>query len=111
MSWAPSRLLVTVATSAMRTKERRMPMKTCNGAGLYYELSGEGAPVVLVHGGWIDAMTWELVVPAFAQHYQVLTYDRRGHSRSQRPGAGSRRHDEDDLIALLEALDLAPAHL
>lgn len=88
-----------------------MAMKTCNGAELYYELSGEGAPLVLVHGGWIDATSWELVVPAFAEHYQVLTYDRRGHSRSQRPAAGSRRHDEDDLIALLEALDLAPAHL
>ena len=88
-----------------------MPMKTCNGAELYYELSGEGAPLVLVHGGWIDAKSWELVVPAFAEHFQVLAYDRRGHSRSRRPGAGSRRHDEDDLIALLDALDLAPAHL
>ena len=88
-----------------------MPMKTCNGAELYYELAGEGAPVVLVHGGWIDARSWELVVPAFAEHYEVLTYDRRGHSRSGRTTAGTRRHDEDDLIALLELLDLAPAHL
>jgi pimeloyl-ACP methyl ester carboxylesterase len=88
-----------------------MPMKTCNGTELYYELSGDGAPLVLVHGGWIDAKSWELVVPAFAEHFQVLAYDRRGHSRSRRPGAGSRRHDEDDLIALLDALDLAPAHL
>ena len=34
---------------------------------------------MLVHGGWIDATSWELVVPAFAEHFQVLEYDRRGH--------------------------------
>ena len=56
-----------------------------NGAELHYEMSGEGIPLVLVHGGWIDATSWDLVVPAFADHYQVLTYDRRGHSRSQPP--------------------------
>ena len=88
-----------------------MPTKTINGAELYCEMSGDGDPLVLVHGGWIDATSWDLVVPAFAEHYRVLTYDRRGHSRSRRPPAGSRRDDEDDLIALLETLDLAPAHL
>ena len=88
-----------------------MPTKTINGAQLYYELTGDGAPLVLVHGSWIDATSWDLVVPAFADHHRVVTYDRRGHSRSRRTAAGSRRQDEDDLIALLETFDLAPAHL
>ena len=88
-----------------------MPTRTINGAELHYELLGEGVPLVLVHGSWIDATSWDLVVPAFADHHRVLTYDRRGHSRSHRRPAGSRGQDEDDLIALLETLDLAPAHL
>jgi pimeloyl-ACP methyl ester carboxylesterase len=52
------------------------------------------------------------VVPGLAERFRVLAYDRRGHSRSERPAApGSVDEDGDDLAALLEALDLAPAHV
>ena len=51
-------------------------------------------------------------MPALAENFRVLIYDRRGHSRSERPGtAGSVDEDGDDLAALLDALDLAPAHV
>jgi pimeloyl-ACP methyl ester carboxylesterase len=47
-----------------------------------------------------------------AESFRVVTYDRRGHSQSERPSAqGSRREDEDDLAALMGALDCAPAHV
>jgi pimeloyl-ACP methyl ester carboxylesterase len=47
-----------------------------------------------------------------AENFHVLSYDRRGHSRSERPATqGSFDEDGDDLAALLEALDLAPAHV
>jgi pimeloyl-ACP methyl ester carboxylesterase len=53
-----------------------------------------------------------LVVPVLAESFRVLVYDRRGHSRSQRPDTpGSVDEDGDDLAALLEALELAPAHV
>jgi pimeloyl-ACP methyl ester carboxylesterase len=83
-----------------------------NGVRLYYELQGRGQPVVLVHGSWGDARSWRLVVPGLAESFCVVVYDRRGHSRSQRPDTpGSVDEDGDDLAALLEALDLAPAHV
>ena len=42
----------------------------------------------------------------------MLSYDRRGHSRSERPTTqGSRRLDEDDLAVLIETLDLGSVHL
>lgn len=83
-----------------------------NGAELYYELSGSGDPLVLVHGSWVDHTSWQLVVPDLARSFRVLAYDRRGYSLSERPlGQGSRREDEEDLAALVEALDLAPAHV
>jgi pimeloyl-ACP methyl ester carboxylesterase len=83
-----------------------------NGVRLYYELHGEGQPVALVHGSWANASAWQLVVPRLAQSFRVLVYDRRGHSRSERPeGQGSFEEDADDLSALLEALDFAPAHV
>jgi pimeloyl-ACP methyl ester carboxylesterase len=83
-----------------------------NGANLFYELAGSGDPLVLVHGSWVDHTSWQLVGPDLARSFRVLTYDRRGHSLSERPlGQGSRREDEEDLAALMEALDLAPAHV
>jgi pimeloyl-ACP methyl ester carboxylesterase len=89
-----------------------MPEKKVNGIGLYYELGGSGEPLALVHGSWGDATNWRFVVPGLAESFRVLTYDRRGHSRSERPDTpGSVDEDGDDLAALLEALDLAPAHV
>jgi pimeloyl-ACP methyl ester carboxylesterase len=50
------------------------------------------------------------VAPAFAKSHRVLTYDRRGHSESERlPGQGSIREDVADLAALIEHLGLGPA--
>ena len=89
-----------------------MPEAEVNGVRIYYELEGSGEPLVLVHGSWGDATGWALVMPALAESFQVLAYDRRGHSRSERPdGKGSIHEDGDDLAALIEALDLAPAHV
>jgi pimeloyl-ACP methyl ester carboxylesterase len=89
-----------------------MPEAEANGVRLYYELRGSGEPLALVHGAWADATTWRFVVPGLAENFRVLSYDRRGHSRSERPATqGSFDEDGDDLAALLEGLDLAPAHV
>ncbi|MFB8774865.1 alpha/beta fold hydrolase [Streptomyces broussonetiae] len=81
-----------------------------NGVGLFYETAGAGEPLVLVHGSWGDHHSWEPVLPDLVQRYRVLVYDRRGHSRSERPpGQGSRAEDEDDLAALMDELGIAPA--
>ena len=67
---------------------------------------------MLVHGSWTDHKSWQFVVPGLARSFRVLTYDGRGHSLSERPpGQGSRREDEEDLVALMEVLHLAPAHV
>lgn len=84
-----------------------------NGVGLHVEPpAGSGEPLVLVHGGWTDLDTFGALVPLLARSFRVVRYDRRGHTRSERgPGPSPRRQDEDDLAALIEALDLGPAHL
>lgn len=89
-----------------------MPRTRVQGVELYYEVTGDGDPLVLVHGSWSDHHNWQGVVPGLASAFRVVTYDRRGHSESERPlGQGSRREDEDDLAALMETLDVAPAHV
>ncbi len=88
-----------------------MPTANVNGVQLYYELSGTGEiPIVFVHGAWVSHYQWNLIVPKLTHSFRVLTYDRRGHSRSQRPaGQGSVRKHVADLAALIEHLGLAPA--
>jgi pimeloyl-ACP methyl ester carboxylesterase len=89
-----------------------MPLAEINGVKLYYEETGEGDPLVLVHGSWTDHATWELVVPELSKQFRVISYDRRGHSRSSAPaGQGRVEDDVADLAALIEHLDAVPAHV
>jgi pimeloyl-ACP methyl ester carboxylesterase len=89
-----------------------MPRVRADGVHLYYEVSGEGQPLVLVHGGWGDHGSWRLVVDDLARSYQVVAYDRRGHSQSDPATVVDviRAHEED-LGALIEKLGITPAHV
>lgn len=90
-----------------------MPTIEVNGVALAYELQGAaGPPLVLLHGSWGDHHNFNRVAPLLAGSFRLLSYDRRGHSASQRPSGPVTMADHvADLAALLEALDLAPAHL
>jgi pimeloyl-ACP methyl ester carboxylesterase len=90
-----------------------MPAAMIDGVNLFYERTGAGGePLVLVHGSWTDHHNWDAVVPALSQTFRVLSYDRRGHGRSERaPGQGLARQDMADLADLITRLDLAPAHV
>lgn len=87
-----------------------MAIVAVNGVDLAVEESGVGEPLVLVHGSWVDRIAWMFVEEKLAQSYHVVSYDRRGHSKSPRV-PGTRRDDEDDLAALIEHLGLAPARI
>jgi pimeloyl-ACP methyl ester carboxylesterase len=79
---------------------------------LYYEICGRGPTLMLIAGGTGDAGGWSKVVPALGQDFMVVTYDRRGFSRSPRPDGWtitSVMEYADDAAALLRHLDLAPA--
>ena len=81
-----------------------------NGVRVYWEQHGDnGAPLVLVHGSWGDHHNWDLVAPRLGRRYRVFTYDRRGHSQSERLEAQGRiEEDVDDLAALVTEHRLAP---
>jgi pimeloyl-ACP methyl ester carboxylesterase len=90
-----------------------MPVTNINGVNLFWEITGDkGEPLVLVHGSWGDHHNWDKVIPGLSENFRVLTYDRRGHSQSERSAsAGSVREDVNDLAALINYLKLAPANI
>lgn len=89
-----------------------MPTSAINGVQLYWEISGSGEPVVLVHGSWGDHNNWRPVVPELSRTLSVATYDRRGHSQSERPaGVAGIQDDVADLAGLIEHLFHGRAHV
>jgi pimeloyl-ACP methyl ester carboxylesterase len=56
-----------------------------NGIRLYYERRGGGLAVLFVSRATGDAGHWSDVADILADQYTVITYDRRGNSRSPRP--------------------------
>lgn len=89
-----------------------MPTALLNGVELFYEVTGRGDQLVLTHGSWTDGNGWSAAVDTLADRYEVVTWDRRGHSRSQDgQGPGSRAEDAADLAALIDHIGDRPVHL
>ncbi len=70
-------------------------------------VSGDGPPVVLVHGVGCDHTLWDDVVPALEASHRVIRYDMLGHGRTPMPGGEvTLRTYADQLDAVSSALDL-----
>jgi len=83
-----------------------------NGTELYYEVRGNGSPVLFISGATGDAGHFAHVADALADDFRVITYDRRGNSRSPRPKGWTQTsitEQADDAAALLEALAVSSA--
>ena len=71
------------------------------------EDSGQGEPVVFVHGSWGDLNSWGALV-AELPGYRLIRYSRRGHSGSEcPPGQGLIEDDVSDLAAIVETVGAA----
>lgn len=80
-----------------------------NGANLYYEVAGQGHPLLLVHAGVADSSMWDDQFGVFAEQYRTIRYDMRGYGKSE-PVAGEYAN-RDDLYALLKFLSVERTHL
>ncbi len=84
-----------------------MPTLALHGRDLYYEVAGDGPPVVLVHSAIADSSLWDAQVEALATRFLVVRYDVVGFGRSPlRSGPFSHLAD---LHALVEHLGLGRA--
>jgi pimeloyl-ACP methyl ester carboxylesterase len=82
------------------------------GLEIAYERAGEGPPLVLVHGATVDGRMWQPQLEALADEFTVVAWDEPGAGRSSDVPAGFGLADYADcLAALIEALELGPAHV
>ena len=77
------------------------------GAELYYEVRGRGPAVLLIAGATGDAGHFEQAADVLASEYTVITYDRRGNSRSRPAGPTTLDQQADDAAALLRHVGAA----
>jgi 3-oxoadipate enol-lactonase len=85
-----------------------MPHTYTNGIVTFYEDSGEGPPVVLVHGYGGDLRLWDAQVPALVDAgFRVIRHDVRGHGRSMiSPDGYTYENYSADLRDLLDRLNV-----
>jgi pimeloyl-ACP methyl ester carboxylesterase len=90
-----------------------MPREPINGTTIFYEGTGTGAPLLLVHGSWVDHTSWNAVMPALSETFRVVNVDLRGHGKSalDPPDAGTVHDDVSDLAALVDHLGIAPVNV
>ncbi len=83
---------------------------SADGTQIAYWRSGEGPPILLVHGGLSDRTAWVLVQPILAERFTVYTINRRGREGSGEPEAHALERDFEDITAVVDAIG-EPVHL
>ncbi|MFL5960595.1 MAG: alpha/beta fold hydrolase [Gaiellaceae bacterium] len=86
-----------------------MPSVDVNGARLWYDETGHGPDVLLLHGGLGDSGLWEPVVPFLAERFRAVRTDFRFFGRSTGPAVPWSW--QDDVVGVLDALDIERAAL
>lgn len=87
-----------------------MPFAEIDGNKLYYEDSGgDGTPVVLSHGGFLDHTMWEHTVAGLKDSYRLITWDERGHGMSEADGPFDYWDAARDAVGLLDELGIDKA--
>jgi len=83
-----------------------------DGVNLWYRVSGDGPPVVQIHGAGFGHYNFDPATPELAKRFKVIDYDMRGYGASDRP---VQHYDmevwADDLAGLMDGLGIDAAHV
>lgn len=89
-----------------------MPTARINDIDMYYEIHGEGFPIVLTHGSWADVSQWSEQMQALSQRYKIIVYDRRGSGRTEpKDVPHSAELWTEDLHQLMRHLEIEQAYI
>ena len=91
-----------------------MPTAHLNGTRLYYEVTGNGFPIVFIHEFAGDYRSWEPQVRFFSRRYRVVVYNCRGYPPSDVPASPEAYSESilvEDLSQFLASLEIPKAHV
>jgi len=88
-----------------------MAFAELNGRRLFHEVSGEGEPVLLIPGLGATHASYRAVAPALARCHQLISLDLAGVGQSDPAPDYSMEAWADDVLALMDHLELASAHI
>lgn len=89
-----------------------MPQVSVNGLKLFYEIEGDGEPVVLIPGFAAGRWIWFKQTADLSHNFRVITFDPRGVSASDKPeGAQTIGLLADDVAQLLQTIGVESAHI
>ena len=84
-----------------------MPTAGVNGQTIYYEVHGEGEPLLCVMGLAADTLAWTLQVPAFSERHRTIIFDNRDVGQSsQATGSYEISDMAQDALGLADVLEL-----
>ena len=81
------------------------------GGQIYYEVAGEGHPLVLIHAGVAHLDMWDYQWEAFTQRYRCIRYDTRGFGKSKTDSEDVSFSNRQDLYDLLKHLGVEKAYV
>jgi pimeloyl-ACP methyl ester carboxylesterase len=86
---------------------------TVNGLNMYYEIHGQGKPLVLIHGGGSTIQTtFGRIMPLLAKNRQVIAMELQAHGHTNDRDADlSFQQDADDVATLLKKLEITKADI
>jgi pimeloyl-ACP methyl ester carboxylesterase len=89
-----------------------MPYSKVNGIRIYYEIYGEGYPLLLIGGLGSRIQSWAVQMPIYSKHFQVIIFDNRGAGKSDKPDVTyTTELMAQDASMLLDALGIESAHI
>jgi pimeloyl-ACP methyl ester carboxylesterase len=89
-----------------------VPSVSVNGLQLYYQIEGDGEPLVLIPGFAAGRWIWFKQTAALSRHFRVIIFDPRGVSASEKPqGPQSISLLADDIAHLLQTIGVESAHI
>jgi pimeloyl-ACP methyl ester carboxylesterase len=99
---------ITVAAGAQQPGKR----VAVNGMQMYYEVSGKGEPIIVLHGAYMDIPTMGGIIPKLAESRQVYALELQGHGRTTDIDRKITYPNlADDVATFMDAVDLAKADI